>query len=514
MEQFEMKKGFVALVGAGAGDAGLLTMRGSEYISRAEVVVFDRLVSAEILALIPPSAELIDVGKVSSYHKVKQDDINLILLEQAQRGKLVVRLKGGDPFVFGRGGEELELLHEHGIPFEVVPGITSAIAVPAHAGIPVTHRDFCSSIHIVTAHQKENEPLKINFQALKETKGTLVFLMGVSAAPEIVAGLLGAGMSGDTPAAVIENGARCKQRKLITTLAELPEQAQQHKIKSPSVIIVGEVCSLSDKYDWFSTRSLFGMDVVVTRADDKKGSLSGKLKELGACVHTVPCVSIQSLIEEPEVVQELKNIHAYQWLVFTSAKGVELFFGYLRSNKVDFRQLANFKFAVVGSQTAARLYQEGIVADCVPELFDGEHLAQSLLQVVAPQEKVLLLRAAQGADTLPQILRAGGLSVQEVHIYNTLPNTAGAEQLADLSNRLDRLYVTFTSASTVEGFVRSLPSFERAKVYGICIGEQTARMAQQYGIEHCVSEQATMDSMIAKIKEIYDENKSTSFAGK
>lgn len=251
-----MKNGFVALVGAGPGEVGLLTIRGKDYIERADVVVYDRLVSREILDLIPMTAKLIDVGKQNSHHKVPQDQINEILLNEAMKENLVVRLKGGDPFLFGRGGEELDLLIQNNIPFEVVPGITSAIAVPSYAGIPVTHRDFCSSLHIITGHQKENGDLKINYDALCKTEGTLVFLMSVSSLKQIMEGLLEAQMAPHTPAAIIENGTTQGQRKIIGTIENLFEKAVNEKIGSPSIIVVGNVCSLSEQYDWFSKRAL------------------------------------------------------------------------------------------------------------------------------------------------------------------------------------------------------------------------------------------------------------------
>ena len=239
-----MKKGFVALVGAGPGNKGLLTLRGAELIQRAEVVVYDRLVSKDILNMIPETAELINVGKESSHHLVKQEDINKILLEEAQKGKFVVRLKGGDPFVFGRGGEELELLADNNISFEVVPGITSGISALAYAGIPITHRDFCSSLHIITGHAREGGKLEIPFEELVSLRGTLVFLMGVSSMPFLMEGLIKAGMNPETKAAVVENGTRPNQRKIVATISTLVEEAAKEKIHSPAIIAVGEVCSL------------------------------------------------------------------------------------------------------------------------------------------------------------------------------------------------------------------------------------------------------------------------------
>ena len=264
--------GKVTLVGAGPGDPGLLTRKGLEALQKAEVVVYDRLVGPAILAMMPETAEQINVGKEASHHLVPQDQINQILLDKALEGKNVVRLKGGDPFLFGRGGEELELLAEHGIPFEEVPGITSAIAAPAYGGIPVTHRDYCSSVHIITGHQRAGKPLTIDFEALVRTKGTLVFLMGVTAMPAIVEGLLSAGMDGETPAAMVESGTTPAQRRCDATLRTLPERAVEMGIHSPAIIIVGKVCALSEKFCWFDKLPLKGQRVLVTRPRERAGS--------------------------------------------------------------------------------------------------------------------------------------------------------------------------------------------------------------------------------------------------
>ena len=291
--------GKVTLVGAGPGDPGLLTRKGLEALERADVVVYDRLVSPAILALMPEGAVKINVGKEASRHPVPQEQINRILLEQAQQGHNVVRLKGGDPFLFGRGGEELELLAEHRIPFEEVPGITSAIAAPAYGGIPVTHRDCCSSLHIVTGHQRAGKELAIDFEALVRTGGTLVFLMGVSALPTICAGLLDAGMAPDTPAAVVERGTTPAQRRVSASLAELPRAAEAAAVQSPAVIVVGGVCALADQFDWFDHLPLKGKRVVVTRPRERAGTLSARLRALGADVWEYPCIATVPITPAP-----------------------------------------------------------------------------------------------------------------------------------------------------------------------------------------------------------------------
>ena len=489
--------GNVILVGAGPGDPGLLTQKGRAALEQAEVVVFDRLVSPAILALIPPQAEAIDVGKESSRHLVPQERINRILLEKAQEGKRVVRLKGGDPFLFGRGGEELELLQAHGIAFQVVPGVTSALSVPAYAGIPVTHRDFCSSLHIVTGHAKAGAELHIDFDALRRTGGTLVFLMGVSALPKICGGLLEAGMDPEMPAAVVEQGTLPRQRKVLATLRDLPRAAEQARVKSPAIIVVGKVCSLSERFDWFDSLPLKGKEVVVTRPADRSGTLSERLRQLGANVTEYPCIRTVARDPGPELDKAIANLDQYRWLVFTSPVGPRIFFDRLHALGKDARALAGCKLAAIGPKTASALSHRGLTADLVPETYDSDHLAQAMAQVEGP---VLLCRASQGSDALPQLFIKNGIPFADVPCYDTVyeaPNPAAVLELLK-----QPVLVTFTSASTVCGFVQSLPEADLSMVLGCCIGRQTAAEAKKHGIAVVVAREATMESLIACIKEV------------
>lgn len=490
-----MRTGNVILVGAGPGDPGLLTRKGLEAISQAEVVVFDRLVGPEILGLIPENAEKIDVGKQASNHPVPQHRINQILLEKAQEGKRVVRLKGGDPFLFGRGGEELELLKENGIPFQEVPGVTSALSVPAYAGIPVTHRDYCSSVHIITGHAKAGTELKIDFDALRRTNGTLVFLMGVTALPMICKGLLDSGMDGDMPAAVIERGTLPRQRKVVSTLAELPKAAENAKIVSPAIIVVGRVCGLSDSFDWFDNLPLKGREIIVTRPAERNGSLCGKLSALGASVTAYPCIRTVERVDNPELDTAIGKLNDYRWLVFTSPAGPEIFFRHLRKQHKDARALANLKIAAIGPKTAGELEKFGVFADLVPETYDSDHLAQAMAGVEGP---VLLCRASEGSDAMPRLFAEKGISFEDIACYDTVyeaPNSDSVKELVENGS-----IVTFTSASTVRGFARSLPDADYSNIIGCCIGRQTAAEAEQYGIPVRIAEKATMDSLIECIK--------------
>jgi len=501
----KMKNGFVALVGAGPGEIGLLTLRGKELIEKADVVVYDRLVSDDILQIIPPSAERIDVGKESSKHLVAQKEINRILLAKAMDGKFVVRLKGGDPFLFGRGAEELELLEQNQISFEVVPGITSAISAPSFAGIPVTHRDFCSSVQIITGHQKENEPLKINFEAIVRTGGTMIFLMGVSSIRNIADGLILAGMNKNTPAAVIENGTRPSQRKMISNIGSLYEESIRHKIKSPSIIIVGDVCKLSEKYDWFSQRLLFGKKIVVTRPKASEGTLSKQLKELGADVFDYPCIEIKEIMEKDQLNEIIADISAYSWLLFTSKNGVDIFFSYLKHQKQDLRILSSCKIAAIGNQTAKALSDYGIIADYVPEIYDGKHLGEGICKITSSSDRILLLRALKGNEEITDYLKANGRQCRDVAVYDTVYLSENPGKMKQVINETKDLLVTFTSASTVEGFINASPDVDLSGITGICIGNQTARMAEKYGIKHHVSDEATIESMIEKIIEVQNE---------
>ncbi len=496
--------GKVILVGAGPGDPGLFTIKGFESLMNAEVVVYDRLVGERILAMIPENAECIDVGKESANHKVPQDEINRILLDKALEGKNVVRLKGGDPFVFGRGGEELELLRDNNVPFEVVPGITSAISAPSYAGIPVTHRDFCSSVHIITGHAREGKELQIDFDALKRTGGTLVFLMGVSAMPKIVKGLLDAGMDKTMPAAMVERGTTPKQRRVIATLDTLPEKAAEAKIKSPAIIIVGKVCTLSDGFCWFEKQPLLGTNILVTRPKERSGTLSARLSALGADITEYPCIETVPISPCPEMENALTNISAYEWLCFTSPAGVDCMWNTLKKMGKDARALANVKLAVIGTGTAKAMKVYGLTADLIPEVFDAEHLGKEL----APRAsgKVLILRAEIGSAELTKALSARNVEFDDIAVYKTVYENEFSSELREKIDNGEIMCSTFTSASTVKGFVNSVGEdapFEN--VTGFCIGKQTAEEAQKYGIKTKIAKKATIDALLELIKESIGE---------
>jgi len=475
---------------------GLLTLKGAERIKSADVVLYDRFVSEEIRALIPETAEKIDVGKSAGNHPVPQETINLLLLEKAEQGLNVVRLKGGDPFVFGRGGEELELLAEKGIPFEVIPGVTSAIAGAAYAGIPVTHRDFASSLHIVTGHAKNNGPSGVNYEALVQAKGTLLFLMGVSAADEICAGCLAAGMDGDTPAAIVENATTNLQRRFIGTVRSLPLITRENNVISPSLIIIGEVCRLSARYDWFSDKPLAGKRVLVVRTKPGTSKLSDRLRESGCHVTEMPAAKIRPITAPGCPLEKaIQSIDQYSWLVFTSGTGVQLFFDYLIERGFDIRRLHHLKVACVGAATEREVNKRGIHAAYRPAAFNGAALARGLAETVEKREKLLIARAKDGAEDLPRILTEAGLCFDDVAIYEkTLPDvsvTAGQEDFA-----------AFTSSSAVEWFAEASGAIDFQGVKAVCIGERTASTARSFGMEVHISAESTIESMVNKIEEL------------
>jgi len=485
--------GSVILIGAGPGDAGLMTVRGAQALKTADVVLYDRLISGEILAMIPDTAIKVDVGKESGHHSIPQGEINGLLLAYAREGKRVARLKGGDPYLFGRGAEEIETLAQAGVPFTVVPGVTSAIAVPSYAGIPVSHRDLSSSVHIITAHRKNGGPPSLDYESLIKFGGTYVFLMGLSSLAPVTEGLLAAGMDAKTPSALIENGTRQNQRKLVSTLSEISGEAVAEGFLPPSILIVGEVCSLSETFDWFSRLPLKGVKILVTRP--KAGSaLSISLRELGADVTDFPCIRLDPLPVSGNVFESLGS---HEWIVFTSPAGAEMFFDGLMARNLDIRSLYGVKFAAVGEKTASAIKERGIRVDFIPEKYSTGELAAGL-----PEGKsALLFRAEEGAPELARLLRDRGFSVEDVSAYKTLRENSCPEEVKDMLEGGEFDFVTFTSASTVQGFTASLPGFDHSKLTAVCIGGETASEARKHGFRILISEKATIDSMIELIRE-------------
>lgn len=482
--------GKVYLVGAGPSDVGLLTIKGKEILEKAQVVVYDRLVGAGILALIPQEAETIDVGKRAGNHTMQQEEINQVLLKKAQEGKHVVRLKGGDPFLFGRGGEELELLVENDIPFEIIPGVTSAISVPAYNGIPVTHRDFTSSLHIITGHKKQGEQLKLDFEALVRLEGTLVFLMGVSALSDICNGLLGAGMEKDMSAAILQQGTTAGQKKIIATVSTLAEEVEKQGIQTPAIIVVGKVCVLGNSFGWYEKKPLFGKRILVTRPKERSGTLCGKLRENGAEVVEMPAIKTLSIQENKRLETEFSHLNEYDYLVFTSPAGVKIFFDELRECRMDIRSLGTARIAAIGKGTQKELEERGLICDLVPEIYDGEHLGILLGETAKDGEKILIPRAAEGNQQLiREIEKRTKAEITDLPIYETVYETARFEpEHVDMA--------VFTSASTVKGFAQAIQNLDIKEILAVCIGKQTEAAAKALGMRTVTAKEATIDSLV------------------
>ena len=494
-----MGVGKVWLVGAGPGDIGLFTLKGMEVLNQAEVVVYDSLVGQGVLSKVPASVKLINVGKRANHHTMPQEEINKVLLEEALKGYRVVRLKGGDPFLFGRGGEELELLKENGIPYEVVPGVTSPLSVPAYNGIPVTHRDFCSSLHIITGHKRAGEDYDIDFEALVRTKGTLVFLMGVSALEDIMNGLLGCGMDPDMPAAILQKGTTADQKRIVATVSTLKAEVERQGIETPAIIVVGKVCTLADKFAWYVELPLAGWKVLVTRPKNMISKTAAALREKGAEVLELPAIRTEALEDNTLIREALDRIGDYQWLVFTSPTGVDVFFREMQDYGKDIRALGMIKAAAIGEGTRKKLAERGILADLMPEVYDGDSLGEALAAVLEGTEKVLIPRAEKGNENLVKLIEKTGAQADDIPTYHTIyESSALIDEKKELeSGSID--CVVFTSASTVRGFVEGTKCEDYSGILAACIGKQTKAAADAYGMKTYMAEKATIDSLISLV---------------
>ena len=486
-------KGKVWLVGAGPGDVGLMTLKGREVLRSADVVVYDALVGDGVLGLIPETARRVFAGKRAGHHFLRQEETNRLLLEEALKGNRVVRLKGGDPFLFGRGGEELELLVEHGVPFEIVPGVTSAFAVPAYCGIPVTHRDYCSSVHVITGHRRSGAGYDIDFEALARTGGTLVFLMGISALPDICAGLLAAGMDGDTPAAVLEKGATAAQRRIGATLSTLTDACAKAEVQTPAIIVVGRVCELAGRFAWREALPLSGVKALITRPRELSSGMAALLRQRGAEVVELPAIRTVPVADGAPLAEAIERLAAggFDWVVFTSPSGVRIFMDGLLKHR-DIRALAGAKLAAIGEGSRRELLKYGLRCDFVPSVYDGETLGRELARVCAPGSRLLIPRAAIGnRELIDELAKGEGLEVADIATYDTEyavpPDSEGAMDGVD--------FAVFTSASTVRGFAAGMPGLDMTRVKAVCIGRQTQRAAEDLGMRTWVAGRATLESL-------------------
>lgn len=494
----------VSLVGAGPGDVGLLTCRGLECVRRADVILYDNLISGSILNHARLDAELIYAGKRSGEHYLKQDQINALLVEKALSGNYVVRLKGGDPFVFGRGGEEALELQKHGIPFEVVPGVSSSYSVLAYGGIPVTHRGLASSFHVITGHEEagKKEPA-LDYATLAREEGTLVFLMGLKHLRRIAEALMAHGKPKETPAAVIQQGTTAMQRTVVSTLEHLADEVARAGIRTPAIIVVGAVVSLKDRLDWFGRGPLAGKRVLVTGTRRMVEEQEPLLRSLGAEVTAVSLIeSIPSVTEA--LTWAVKELEAYSWAVFTSINGVEIFFETLKSLSIDLRSLMHLKFAAVGQRTGEALFEHGFCCDFVPERFSGEDLAKEWIPGLGEGDRVLLLRAKEASPVIPEALSAAGIPFTDVPLYETWVDERRREELDRAVQEAD--YVTVASGSAVRAFHELLPELP-ADVKLISIGPSTTKAAEELGIAvHKSAAEYTAEGMAAAILADVAEN--------
>lgn len=500
------KQGVVYLVGAGPGDPSLITVRAKQLLTQADVIVYDALLNKDLLKLTRPDAELIYVGKKAGHHTMPQKQINQLLVEKANSSKNVVRLKGGDPFVFGRGGEEAIELHEAGIPFEIVPGITAGIAVPAYAGIPITHRDLASEVAFITGHEdaSRTETSQIDWSVLGQWKGTLVFYMGVKNLSVISEQLQQNGMAADTPAGIIASGNTPRQRTVITTLAQLPEAAKNENITPPAITVIGQVVNLRTQLEWFENRPLFAKRIVVTRSRSQSSELVEQLSQMGADVLEFPTIRI----EPPQNTQPLEDaiiqIIRYDWIIFTSVNGVEIFFQVLTNQGFDTRRLASAKVCAIGPATADRLKNMGIIADLVPP----RYVAESIVEILQTKERldgmhILLPRADIARAELGELLRNKGAIVDELIAYHTIMEKDSIKEDIIQALQQDNIdWITFTSSSTVTNFLAQInvDLLKKSKARIASIGPITSATLQKAGLTiHTEAEEYTIPGLIQSL---------------
>jgi len=462
----------------------LITVRGVECIQRADVVVYDYLVNGTLLRHARPDAELIFVGKQARNHTLTQDEINALLVERGLAGKIVTRLKGGDPFVFGRGSEEAEELGQAGIPFEIVPGISSSIAAPAYAGIPVTHRAVATAFMVITGHEDPLKPAStLDWSKLADPNRTLVVLMGIGNLRAIAQRLVAEGLPETTPAAAIADGTRPTQRTVRATLATIAGEVAAAGIGAPAIVVIGTVADLRERLRWFDTGGLFGKRVLVTRAGEQAARFARDLLARGAEPVTAPTIAIEPPDDDQPADAAVAALATFAWVVFTSQNGVDAFFARLRARGADARALNGAKVAAIGERTADRLREYGIAADAVPQLFVAEEVARIVLERCTPGERVLVFRAQEARDVLPRALEAAGIRVVTAAAYKTVvprdPDFAAKATSCDV--------LTFTSASTVRGFAALLGGNEAAVRAAsgrcvACIGPITAQAAAETGL--------------------------------
>ena len=499
----------VYLVGAGPGNPGLLTLRAAELLSKADVVLHDALVSPEILRMAPKSAEIIYAGKRASVHSIPQEELNELLVKKAKAGKNVVRLKGGDPYVFGRGGEEAEGLVAAKIDFEVVPGVSSVVGAACYAGIPITHRDYCSSYTVITGHEdpskKESD---IDWESMAKIPGTKVILMGVGRLEEISRRLIAGGMKASTPTAVIQWGTLGKQKSIEAKLDKIAKAVSKAGITPPGVIVIGDVVGLRNRLNWFEKRALFGQRIVVTRSRDQSSQLAHELRELSAEVLEIPTIRIVPPDDLSGLKDAILELNSYNWIVFTSPNGVTAFFDYFFKGFEDLRDIGGVRIAAVGPATAAKLTELHLKVDVMPREYVGVQVAKALADFESVENlNILLMRAEAASEDLPAALEALGGIVDDIACYKTIPETDDSS--GDVANLLENGadWITFTSSSTVDNFharfdlpkmVKKFPGTKLAS-----IGPETSKALIALGLKANVEAKPhTIEGLVDALKKV------------
>jgi uroporphyrinogen III methyltransferase / synthase len=510
-----MTIGKVYIVGAGPGDPELFTLKGKRCLEECDMVVYDFLANPRLLNYCKKNTEIIYMGKKKGAHSYTQSEINDFLVKKAKEGHTITRLKGGDPLMFGRGGEEILCLVDNGIPFEIVPGISSALGAPAYAGIPPTHRDYASSLAVITGHEKpDKEESSIKWDKIATGPDTLIFLMGMSRLQEIVTNLVDNGRSSDTPCALIRYGTYPSQKTIVGTLSDIVYKAENAKLEAPVVIIVGEVVKLREKLRWFDTKPLFGKKIVVTRAREQISALSSRLEHLGADIIEYPTIKIVPPDSWEKVDEAINSIESYDWLVFTSSNGVKYFFERLLSLGMDLRSLNRVKIGSIGPATTEALKCYHLNADLCATEFKAEGILDSFKNENAIDKNILIPRAMIARDVLENELSKLGANVDVVHVYMTVKEEADREELLDALRCESIDIITFTASSTVQNFFDSLKDLDiNGLMKGInfaCIGPITQETLGKYGFKATVvPDEFTIPALCEKIVEFF-KNKTSS----
>ncbi len=501
--------GQVYLVGAGPGDVGLYTLRAKEVIEQADVIIYDYLANEAFREWVKEGCEIIYAGKQGGHHTMSQEEINALLVKKAREHEVVVRLKGGDPYIFGRGGEEAQYLKKHSVEFEVIPGVSSAYAAPAYAGIPLTHREYASSVTFITGHEaREKQESSLDWRALALSASTLVFFMGVKNLPLITERLIQAGMSPTTPAALIMWGTTCRQKSISSTLEGIVEDARKAHMAPPALLVIGRVVELKEELNFFEHRPLLGKRVVITRARHQASELSLLLQKKGACVIEFPTIKIVPIEENKPLERAIERIGEYDWIIFTSVNGVDCFFSNLHGLKKDSRALGGCKVCAIGPATARRLKSFGIIPDFMPERYVAEEIISGLKERSIEGTSVLIPRAAQAREILPKRLREMGCNVEVVALYRTLLEEKDSGRIIELIKGEEVHYITFTSSSTVKNFFKLVPvelireKFQHTGLRLVAIGPITASTLEEFGCRaHIIPSSYTIASLVRAIEE-------------